>query len=1184
MRKTPKSGRDDSETLSKLLGPTVVAREERRVQRDVLRDAIVAGLDDGPTTTMLRSERAVETLETSAAAIDREIEAVEAATNDLLVQMSTENETRVEEERTKKKKRDDAKLRKQVAAKRLAGLKEKRLKIERELEKALEVAKVERREHEKEETKKKKDVNAAAVPKKSKVVVQDDFDFDAELDAVQKRTTTDNLLGGGTNGTEETERERLIRIGEMTPFDRLDGFDKARTDEAGKKLKEKTALLQSAKSKLKTIDVKDAPKQTEKTHSKAIGEAISRRVKPTKNGDAVAKKKLALKRKQWKEQSERQQNKKNGSSAKKTRRASFQAYSSDEEEKEEEDDEEEEEEDIEPEEDDVEFEGGLSVDGSRFAKLLPHQKTAVKWLWELHCQRAGGIIGDEMGLGKTVQVAAFLGALSKSNLYRPSIVVCPATMLRQWRRELKIWAPELKPVVLHDSAITQDALKVANGNRKNAMKNSIWNATRDANGVVITTYEYLRGMREDLLTVRWGYAVLDEGHKIRNPEAEITVVSKRLRTVHRIIMSGAPVQNRLSELWSLIDFVYPGKLGTLPVFQAQFAVPIQIGGYVNASDQAATTAFRCAVALKDLISPYLLRRLKQDLDINLPDKTEQVLFCPMTENQRDAYKGFLSSREVEDIIDGRREALGGIDVLRKIVNHPDLLERNSRAGDANYGDPVRSGKLQVALKILSMWKSQGHRCLVFSQTQQMLDILEQAIVNEGYTYRRMDGTTPVAHRMGLVDSFNDDGNVEEGVSAEDVQEPVFVFLLTTKVGGLGINLTGANRVLLFDPDWNPSTDAQARERAWRIGQTKAVTIYRLITTGTIEEKVYHRQIYKEFLTGKVLKDPKQRRFFKARDMMDLFAYDDPEEKHGGGAVAGSAAMGGGAANETAELFAEVEGEILAADCRDEEEESLITVGEDRMLEEGEMTTANNGTIVEGVQRVETNRLNVNNKEDNGKGDAAILKSLFDGEAGLHSAMCHDKILSAADSDGRAKIAFADRIARRAAEAVKRSGRGNMNGRSNVSFQTQPQQQQINATTTSTTITRTIATNNINTGRFGSNNTGSRRLFSRIQQRREEENAIITAHQDASAAANANQEEESRFAQALLKEIIQFLRSRGGEAPTGLVVDAFADKVTAERRVIFRNLLKQCARLERNPTTNDGNKAFSAWVLKPEYDK
>ena len=1185
-------GDKDTWLSNVVLGPlSVVARDERHVQRDVLRDAIVVDDDDRGggggeeektkmETMVLRSERAVEKLERSLFEIDREIEAVEAATKDLGVE-----EAKKKEEKTPLR---DVKLRKQVAAKRVAGLREKRSKVEKELDAALEVSEVERRAFEREK-KKKKDASDADAKKtggvppeeqrrRPKVVVQDDFDFDAELDAVQKKTTTNNLLGGGTNG--ETERERLIRIGAMTPFDRLDGFDKARTDEAGKKLKEKAALLQSAKSKLKTIDLRDAPKQMEKMHSRAIGEAISRRVKPTKNGDSAAKKKLALKRKQWKEQSEQQQNKKkNGASARKKRRSSFQAYSSDEEELD--GDADEDGDDVIEAEEDVEFEGGLSVDGDRFAKLLPHQKTAVKWLWELHCQRAGGIIGDEMGLGKTVQVAAFLGALSKSNLYQASVVVCPATMLRQWRRELKIWAPELKPVVLHDSAITQDALQVANGNRKNAMKNAIRNATRDPKGLVITTYECLRGMRKDLLTVRWGYAVLDEGHKIRNPEADITVVSKRLRTVHRIIMTGAPVQNRLSELWSLIDFVYPGKLGTLPVFQAQFAVPIQIGGYVNASDQAATTAYRCAVALKDLISPYLLRRLKQDLDINLPDKTEQVLFCPMTENQRDAYKGFLSSREVEDIIDGRREALGGIDVLRKIVNHPDLLERNSRAGDANYGDPVRSGKLQVALKILSMWKSQGHRCLVFSQTQQMLDILEQAVANEGYTYRRMDGTTPVAHRMGLVDSFNDAGNVgEEGVAAEDMQEPVFVFLLTTKVGGLGINLTGANRVLLFDPDWNPSTDAQARERAWRIGQTKAVTIYRLITTGTIEEKVYHRQIYKEFLTGKVLKDPKQRRFFKARDMMDLFAYDDPEEKQRGGGVAGSAAMGGGAANETAELFAEVEGEILAADCKDEDEESLITVEGDGTLEEGETTTANNGTIVEGVQRVETNRLNVNNKDDNGKGDAAILKSLFDGEGGLHSAMCHDKILSAADSDRRAKIAFADRIARQAAEAVKRSGRGEMNGHSNTRVQGQQQQQQhINATTTSTTTIRTIATNNINTGRFGSNNAGSRRLFSRIQQRREEDAAIIATNQN----ANANQDEEARFAQTLLKDIIQFLKSRGGEAPTGLVVDAFADKVTAERRVIFRNLLKQCARLERNPTTNDGNKGFSAWVLKSEYD-
>ena len=1179
----------EEEDLREFLSDSaVIVREEENVKRKVMSERL--GMTATATTTAttvasaeskeredrrqqrpLQTERLVNQKKENVEAIDYEISAIEHALDEFI-----DNE--------EDKEKNDFVLRKKVSMRRIEGLKEKREICERELRIAREaferekIAMMKKRKVEGDEKK-----IGVVMQKTKKMVFKDDVDFDLELDVLANKTANANNMFGSSAlqnyNNNETEHERLIRTGVMTPFDRLDGFDRARTDIAGKKLKEKTAVLNAARSSAKTLDLKDAPKQIEKMHARAVGDAISRRTKPTKAGDSVAKKKLALKRKQWKEQAEMARNKNSNNStdkkkSKKKRRSSFQAYSSDEDNDEDDDDDEEEEEE-EEENEDVEFEGGLSVDGKRFRKLLPHQKTAVKWLWELHCQRAGGIIGDEMGLGKTVQVASFLGGLSKSNLYQPSVIVCPATMLRQWRRELRIWAPELKPTVLHDSAITQDTLKQANGNRKKAMKIAIRNSTQNPKGVLITTYECLRGMREELLTVRWGYAILDEGHKIRNPEAEITVVSKRLRTVHRVIMSGAPVQNKLSELWSLIDFVYPGKLGTLPVFQAQFAVPIQIGGYINASDQAATTAYRCAVALKDLISPYLLRRLKQDLDIDLPEKTEQVLFCPMTESQRDAYKGFLSSREVEDIIDGRREALGGIDVLRKIVNHPDLLERNSRAGDANYGDPVRSGKLQVALKILSMWKSQGHRCLVFSQTQQMLDILEQTVAKGGYSYRRMDGTTPVAHRMGLVDSFNDAGNIGEGVAEQDIEEPVFVFLLTTKVGGLGINLTGANRVLLFDPDWNPSTDAQARERAWRIGQTKAVTIYRLITTGTIEEKVYHRQIYKEFLTGKVLKDPKQRRFFKARDMMDLFAYDDPQEKQRGGTgVAGSAAMGGGAANETAELFAEVEGEILAADIEDDEDDSVIVEGQQE--EDGEVGTT---TIVEGVQRVETNRLNTS-KDDNGKGDAAILKSLFDGEGGLHSAMCHDKIMSAADSDKRAKIAFADRIARQAAEAVKRSASGrnvttNANGNTTYGVQHHTNPQSTTTTITRTTIVHNNAHNNI--GRFG-NNAGSRRLFSRIQQTREEDASLLIT----TTNNNNNQEEESKFAQSLLKEIVNFLKSRGGEAPTGLVVDAFAAKVSSERRIIFRNLLKQCARLQRTPATNDGTKAFSAWVLKSEY--
>ena len=209
----------------------------------------------------------------------------------------------------------------------------------------------------------------------------------------------------------------------------------------------------------------------------------------------------------------------------------------------------------------------------------------------------------------------------------------------------------------------------------------------------------------------------------------------------------------------------------------------------------------------------------------------------------------------------------------------------------DYGNPKRSGKLMVVLRILSLWQSQGHRALLFAQTQQMLDILEDAVMAAGYSYRRMDGNTPVGARMRVIDEFNDQTAGE-----------VFVFLLTTKVGGLGVNLIGADRVLLYDPDWNPATDAQARERAWRVGQTREVTVYRLITAGTIEEKVYHRQIYKQHLTDKILRDPRQKRFFKARELAELFTLDE-------------AAAAGGGGGQTAELFADaVDTEVRAAEA------------------------------------------------------------------------------------------------------------------------------------------------------------------------------------------------------------------------------------------------------------------------------
>lgn len=267
----------------------------------------------------------------------------------------------------------------------------------------------------------------------------------------------------------------------------------------------------------------------------------------------------------------------------------------------------------------VTLEGGLKIPETIFNNLFDYQKVGVQWMWELHCQRAGGIIGDEMGLGKTIQVLAFLGSLHFSHMYRPSIVVCPVTLLRQWKREAQKWYPSFHVEILHDSAVDSvrkkkksksdesdyesegssgsDEERVIPSKSAKKWVSLINRVLNSESGLLITTYEQLRILGEKVLDIEWGYAVLDEGHRIRNPNAEVTIVCKQLQTIHRIIMTGAPIQNKLSELWSLFDFVFPGKLGVLPVFEAEFAVPIQVGGYANASPLQVSTAYRFVCCL-----------------------------------------------------------------------------------------------------------------------------------------------------------------------------------------------------------------------------------------------------------------------------------------------------------------------------------------------------------------------------------------------------------------------------------------------------------------------------------------------------------------------------------------------------------------------------------------------------------
>uniref|UniRef100_A0A8C6XV52 DNA excision repair protein ERCC-6 n=2 Tax=Naja naja TaxID=35670 RepID=A0A8C6XV52_NAJNA len=529
-------------------------------------------------------------------------------------------------------------------------------------------------------------------------------------------------------------------------------------------------------------------------------------------------------------------------------------------------------------ESDAEFLEGFKVPGSLFKKLYKYQQTGVRWLWELHCQQVGGILGDEMGLGKTIQIIVFLAGLSYSKIrtrgtnYRhrglgPTVIVCPTTVMHQWVKEFHTWWPPFRVAVLHETGSYADK------------KVKLIREIVACNGILITSYSYIRLLQDNLQRYNWHYVILDEGHKIRNPKAAVTLACKQFSTPHRIILSGSPLQNHLKELWSLFDFVFPGKLGTLPVFLEQFSVPITMGGYSNASPVQVKTAYKCACILRDTINPYLLRRMKADVQrsLSLPDKNEQVLFCRLTAEQLQLYKKFIDSKEVYQILNREMQIFPGLIALRKMCNHPDIFsggpkilkgtpEEDLKEED-RFGFWKRSGKLIVVESLLKIWHKQSHRVLLFTQSRQMLHILEVFLKQRSYSYLKMDGTTTVASRQPLIARFNQDVSI-------------FVFLLTTRVGGLGINLTGADRVIIYDPDWNPSTDTQARERAWRIGQTRDVTVYRLLTAGTIEEKIYHRQIFKQFLTNRILKDPKQRRFFKSNDLYELFTLSTPDGAQG----------------------------------------------------------------------------------------------------------------------------------------------------------------------------------------------------------------------------------------------------------------------------------------------------------------
>ncbi|KAI0416197.1 SNF2 family N-terminal domain-containing protein [Xylaria grammica] len=793
-----------------------------------------------------------------------------------------------------------------------------------------------------------------------------------------------------------------------------------------------------------------------------------------------------------------------------------------------------------PDEPDHHLKHGLKLPGDIFPALFDYQKTGVQWLAELYSQRVGGIIGDEMGLGKTVQVISFIAALHYSKqLDNPVLVVAPATVLQQWVNEFHRWWPPLRVSMLHSSGSG-----MLNMSRENAIEDEDRNWDRDRSRVVnkaakriidrvirqghvlVTTYASVQIYGDILATMDWSYAVLDEGHKIRNPNAAVTIACKELCTPNRVILSGTPIQNNLVELWSLFDFVYPMRLGTLVDFRKQIEIPIKIGGYANASHLQIMTAEKTAQALKENISPYLLQRLKVDVATDLPKKREQVLFCKLTQLQYETYRLFLDSKEMGNVLKGNTQSFFGIDRLRKICNHPDLVDPTTKVKHPqSWGAPNKSGKMQVLKALLGMWKKLGHKTLLFSQTVQMLDILDQFVRNLGnIQYLRMDGKTPIRLRQVLVDKFNKTPDID-------------LFLLTTKVGGLGVNLTGANRVIIYDPDWNPSTDVQARERAWRLGQKKDVTIYRLMTAGTIEEKIYHRQIFKQFLSNKVLKDPKHRTTFNLNDLHDLFTLGSSE----------------GAGTETARLFKESEVDIhttVALPPTTSSTRGKPVVDTKKNIALG--SEEHNGLQrIDGIASLEDYEPG---EEENSvtKDEDRIMEGLF-ARSGVQSAHEHDAIVGGKQKP-RADRAIlqqeAARVANEAALALRRA-------------KEQARHVPVGTVTWTGEVGEGGRPSNIRRGRGGPS---SAFILSNLSDRQ---------GLSPSGSESPRSGRSIMRLQDFLKAIPEFIRRHGGRVPTKSIVDHFNPHCkTREQTAEFKEALDRVAKMDSR-----GSSMRGIWVLR-----
>ncbi|KFQ49978.1 DNA excision repair protein ERCC-6-like, partial [Nestor notabilis] len=458
------------------------------------------------------------------------------------------------------------------------------------------------------------------------------------------------------------------------------------------------------------------------------------------------------------------------------------------------------------------------------------------------------ILADDMGLGKTIQVIAFLSGMFDAELMRHVLLIMPTTLVSSWLAEFARWTPGLRVKEFHGTSKTERARNLERVQSKN--------------GIVVTSYQMLINNWKQLASRHeqefiWDYVILDEAHKIKCPSNKTTKCVYAIPARHRLLLTGTPVQNNLREMWSLFDFACQGSLlGTAKTFRMEYENPITRAREKDATLGEKALGLKISENLMTIIKPYFLRRTKEDIKNNCTDRPDAPLPEGPSENnapimpsltrkndfvvwvylaavQEEIYRNFLSLDHVKEVLMTTRSPLAELTVLKKLCDHPRLLsaracvqlgleeqehveqEPGSEAGVLAGASKIdhlsdetliqESGKMLFLVGLLERLRDEGHRTLVFSQSRKMLDIIEHVLSRRQFQIMRIDGT--VTHLLER----------EKRISAFQRNRDYSVFLLTTQVGGVGITLTAASRVVIFDPSWNPATDAQAVDRAYRIG-------------------------------------------------------------------------------------------------------------------------------------------------------------------------------------------------------------------------------------------------------------------------------------------------------------------------------------------------------------------------------